>query len=98
MCYGADVGVVTILDGDVRLLRGVSWYKLVEEARVQDRDVIDVAERAQVQVEFVAGPIVNFAGPAEVLAVSPGSREGKQPAPAEKAESKWSWPFGNTKK
>jgi hypothetical protein len=83
LCYGADVGVVTILDGNVRLLRGASWYKLVEGARVQDGDVIDAADRAQVQVELVAGPIVSFAGPAEVLAVSAGSREGKQPAPAE---------------
>lgn len=83
LCYGADVGVVTILDGNVRLLRGAGWYKLVEGARVQDGDVIDAAERAQVQVELVAGPIVNFAGPADVLAVSAGSREGKQPAPAE---------------
>lgn len=83
LCYGADVGVVTILDGNARVLRGVSWYKLVEGARVQDGDVIDAADRAQVQVELVTGPIVNFAGPAEVLALSGGSREGKQPAPAE---------------
>jgi hypothetical protein len=83
LCYGADVGVVTVLDGNVRVLRAVSWYKLVEGARVQDSDVIDVADRAQVQVELVAGPIVNIAGPAEALVVGAGSREGKQPAPAE---------------
>jgi hypothetical protein len=83
LCYGADVGVVTILDGNARVLRGVSWYKLVEGARVQDGDLIDAAERAQVQVELVAGPIVNFAGPAELFATGAGSREGKQPAPAE---------------
>jgi hypothetical protein len=83
LCYGADVGVVTIVDGNVRLLRGVSWYKLVEGARVQDGDVIDAADRAQVQVELVAGPSVNFVGPSQVLAASAGSREGKQPAPAE---------------
>ena len=83
LCYGADVGVVTILDGNVRLLRGVSWYTLVEGARVQDGDVIDAADRAQVQVELAAGPSVNFVGPAQVLAASAGSREGKQPAPAE---------------
>jgi hypothetical protein len=83
LCYGADLGVVTILDGNARVLRGVSWYRLVEGARVQDGDVIDAEDRAQVQVELVAGPIVNFAGPAEVFAAGAGSREGKQPAPAE---------------
>src|SRR5438034_5473836 len=83
LCYGADVGVVTVLDGNVRVLRAVSWYKLVEGARGQDSDVIDVADRAQVQVELVAGPIVNITGPAEALVVGAGTREGKQPGPAE---------------
>jgi hypothetical protein len=83
LCYGADVGVVTILDGNARVLRGVSWHKMIEGARLQDGDVIDTADRAQVQIEMSAGPMVNFVGPAELLVVGAGSREGKQPAPAE---------------
>lgn len=83
LCYGGDVGVVTILDGGARLLRGVTWHKLVDGARVQDGDLIEAAERAQVQVEFAAGPIVNFVGPASLYTATPGSREGKQPTPAE---------------
>jgi len=77
------LGVVTILDGNARVLRGVSWYKLSEGARVQDGDVIDAADHAQVQVELSAGPIVNFVGPAELFAAAAGSREGKQVVPAE---------------
>ena len=83
VCYGADAGVVTILDGGARLLRGVTWYKLVEGARVQDGDLIEASDRAQVQVELAAGPIVNFVGPAALFTATPGSREGKQPAPVE---------------
>jgi hypothetical protein len=83
LCYGADVGVITILDGNARLLRGVSWHKLIEGARLQDGDVIDTADRAQVQIEMSAGPMVNFVGPAELLVAGAGSRESKQPAPAE---------------
>ena len=86
VCYGADIGVVTILDGGARVLRGASWYKLVEGARVQDGDLIDAADRAQVQVELTSGGIVNFVGPAGLLAVSPGAagaRDGRQSAPAE---------------
>ena len=83
LSYGADLGVVTILDGNARVLRGVSWYKLTEGARVQDGDVIDAADHAQVQVELSAGPMVNFVGPAELFAAAAGSREGKQLAPAE---------------
>jgi len=83
LCYAADVGVVTLLDGSARVLRGVSWYKLAEGARLQDGDVIDAAEHAQVQVELTAGPIVSFVGAAELFDAAAGSREGKQPAPAE---------------
>jgi hypothetical protein len=83
LSYGTDLGVVTILDGNARVLRGVSWYRLAEGARVQDGDVIDAADHAQVQVELSTGPIVNFVGPAELFAAAAGSPEGKQPAPAE---------------
>ena len=83
LCYGADAGVVTVLDGSARLLRGVTWYKLVEGARVQDGDVIEASDRAQVQLELAAGPIMNFVGPAALYAAVAGSREAGKPAPAE---------------
>jgi hypothetical protein len=83
LCHGADWGVVTILDGNARVLRGVNWNRLTEGARLQDGDVIDAADRAQVQIEMAAGPIVSVVGPAELFAAAAGSREGKQPAPAE---------------
>jgi hypothetical protein len=83
LCYAADVGVVTVLDGSARVLRGVSWYKLAEGARVQDADVIDAAEHAQVQIELSPGPIATFVGAAELFDAAAGSREGKQPTPAE---------------
>ena len=83
VCYGADIGVVTVLDGGARVLRGVTWYKLVEGARVQDGDLIDAAERAQVQVELTSGPIVNFVGPTGILAVGAGGRDAKQASSAE---------------
>lgn len=83
LAYGADLGVVTIVDGDARVLRGVSWHKLTEGARVQDADVIDAADRAQVQIEMSAGPTVNFVGSAQLYAATAGSRQAKQPAPGE---------------
>jgi hypothetical protein len=82
-CFGADFGVVTIVDGNARVLRGANWSKLAEGARVQDGDVVEAAERAQVQVELGSGPIVNLAGPAELYAAAAGSREVKQPTAAE---------------
>ena len=82
LCQGADLGVVTILDGNARVLRGVSWHRLIEGARLQDGDLIDAAG-AQVQIEMSAGPIVNFIGPAGLFVAGAGSRDGKQTAPAE---------------
>ena len=83
LCYGADWGVVTVLDGNARVLRGVSWYKLAEGVRLLDGDVIDAADRSQVQIEMAAGSIVSVVGSAELYAASTGSREGKQSVPAE---------------
>ena len=49
LCLAADAGLVTVLDGNARLLRGATWYKLVEGARLQDGDVIEAEPRAQVR-------------------------------------------------
>src|SRR5215831_12038450 len=80
ICYAADAGIVTVLDGGARVLRGATWYKLVEGARVQDGDVVDAAERTQVQVEFASGNSVNLVGPASLYLISAAAREGKQAA------------------
>src|SRR5574340_393307 len=92
VCHGADLGVVTIADAGARVLRGATWYKLIEGARVQDGDVIEAADRGQVQVELNSGPILNFAGPAGLLAVSGGAaaREGR-PASAVEAYLPRGW-------
>jgi len=77
-CYGADAGVVTVLDGDAKVLRGVTWYKLAEGARVQDGDVFEAADRVQVQIELARGDTVNMVGPGSMYLVS-APRDGKQP-------------------
>ena len=60
-----DVGMVTLVEGGTRLLRGTTWFKLVAGARVEDGDIIEAADRAQAQVEF-AGTAVNLAGPGSI--------------------------------
>jgi len=83
LCQAAETGVVTVLDGSARLLRGSTWYKLVEGARVQDGDVIEAAERAQVQLEVATGDVINAAGPASLLLTGVGPRGGKLPGAVE---------------
>src|SRR4029453_16144674 len=59
----AELGAVTLLEGSAKLLRGATWYKVVTGTRIEESDILDVAERSQAQVEFVAGGIVNLVGP-----------------------------------
>jgi hypothetical protein len=65
LCVGAqaaELGAVTLLEGSGRLLRGATWYKLVTGARVEESDILEVAEKTQAQIEFKAGSIVNVYG------------------------------------
>ena len=62
--HAAELGAVTLLEGSAKLLRGATWYKVVTGARVEESDILDVAERGQTQIEFVGGGIVNLVGPA----------------------------------
>ena len=62
----AELGAVTLLEGSAKLLRGTTWYKVVSGTRVEESDILDVAERSQAQVEFVGGGVVNLVGPGSV--------------------------------
>src|SRR6266705_2906469 len=69
-CLGAGAGVLTFLDGNARLLRGTTWYGVVEGIRIQPGDIVEAADGAQVQVELPGLASVNFMGPASLYAVS----------------------------
>ena len=69
-CFGADVGTVTLLDGKPRLLRGTAWFTLVEGVRIRDSDVIDVPEKAQLQLELTDGGALSLIGPGALYSVS----------------------------
>ena len=63
----ADAGIYTIVDGDVRVLRETTWFRLAPGARARDGDIVDaVNEHSQVQLEWTGGGIVNLQGPALV--------------------------------
>lgn len=61
----ADAGIYSIVDGDVRVLRETTWFRLVPGARARDGDIVDaINEYAQVQLEWAGGGAVNVQGPA----------------------------------
>lgn len=76
-CFGADVGTVTLLDGKPRLLRGTAWFTLVEGVRIRDSDVIEVPEKAQLQLEMTDGGVLSLIGPGALYAVSLTSGDAK---------------------
>jgi len=82
-CLGADVGIVTLLDGKPKLLRGTAWFTLVEGVRIRDTDVIDVPEKAQMQLEMVDGGVLSLIGPGAIYAVSMTAGDAKQRPAAE---------------
>jgi len=79
----ADAGIVTILEGPARVLRGPTWYRLALGGRVQDGDLVDLSGRAQVQVETGGGLLVNLSGPASLYLASIPSGTGGSARPAD---------------
>jgi hypothetical protein len=61
-----EIGIVTLVEGEARLLRGATWYKIVPGARVEAGDIIEALDRAQAQLEFTTGTAVNLVGPGSI--------------------------------
>ena len=78
--HAAERGIYTIVEGEARVLRGATWFRLAPGARAEDGDVIDAGERAQVQLELARGGTLSVQGPALAHAVA-------LPVPGEKANT-----------
>jgi hypothetical protein len=70
-----EVGKVTLADGSARVLRGATWYKLAAGLRTEEGDIVALADRGRVQIEFVNGTIANIADGA-ALYVAPAGKSG----------------------
>jgi hypothetical protein len=68
--FAADGGIFTIVEGSSRVLRDTKWYKLVAGARFQEGDIIDAADKAQVQIELTKSGTLNLVGPATLFAAA----------------------------
>jgi hypothetical protein len=79
----AERGIYTVVDGDVRVLRKTTWYRLEAGARAESGDVIDAGEHAQAQLELAHGGTLSIIGPALVNAAELPSDDAKSTAPPE---------------
>src|SRR4030088_1846696 len=73
-CRGAEVGMVTLVDGKPKILRGSAWFTLSEGVRVRDGDTLDVPDKGQLQLELTDGGAVSVSGPGALYAASFTSR------------------------
>ena len=75
----SDAGIVTIVEGDARVLRGTTWLRLVPGAHAQDADLFEMAEGAHIQVELARGGALSVFGPASTYMAGPsgtGAKDG----------------------
>lgn len=78
----AEVGTLTIVEGNARVLRGVSWHKLLPGVRLEEADIVEAEDRTQVQLETTTG-VLNLVGPGTLYVVGIASRNGQQAGPLE---------------
>jgi hypothetical protein len=78
-CMGAEIGMITLVDGKPKVLRGTAWFGLSEGVRIRDGDTIDVPDKSQFQLELTDGGAVSLIGPGALYAASLAPREGKLP-------------------
>jgi len=79
----AEAGIYTLVDGDTRVLRGTTWFKLAPGARADEGDIVEAGEHGNVQLELSGGRTVNLHGPAAFLATGILAADNKQAAPTE---------------
>jgi hypothetical protein len=74
------VGVVTILEGDATLIRGLSRFGLSEGARLSGNDLVETGKSTFLRIEFTDGAIADL-GPATRVQVNrPTLRKNDRPA------------------
>jgi len=62
LACAADIGVASLVEGNPRVLRGATWYKLVPWARLEDGDIVSMDERGHVLAEFAGGARLSVVG------------------------------------
>ena len=68
--HAADAGIVSIVEGQARVLRDTTWYKLAPGARFQEGDILTAKGAGQIQVELTTGGAFNIGLPATMFAVA----------------------------
>src|SRR5436190_15053950 len=82
-CIAGELGLVTLIDGKPKILRGTAWFSLSEGVRIRDGDALDVPDKAQLQLELTDGGAISVVGPGALYVASFALRDARQAALAE---------------
>jgi hypothetical protein len=74
-----SVGVVTILEGDASLVRGLSKFALAEGVRVQGDDLVETGKATFLRIEFSDGVIVDLGPGTRAQLNRPSTRKYDRP-------------------
>lgn len=81
--FAADAGIVSIVEGQARVLRGTTWYKLVPGMRFEEGDLVVAKGAGQIQVELATKGTFNLGTPGTLLAVDMPDAADKTANPVE---------------
>ena len=57
--FADDAGLITLVEGQARLLRGVSVFLAAEGVRVHEGDIVETMPKSQAQLELADGTLLN---------------------------------------
>jgi hypothetical protein len=77
--YAAERAIYTLADGEARVMRKTTWYRLEPGARAERGDIVEAGEREQVMLELPRGGIIAIVGPSALYAETLGDEP--KPAP-----------------
>ena len=81
--HAADAGIFSIVEGQARVLRDTTWYRLIPGARFQEGDILVAKGAGQIQVELTAGGTFNLGTPGTLFAAAIPALGDKSAGPAE---------------
>lgn len=65
-CAGAEIGVLTEVEGDVQLIRATGVFAAAEGVSLQSEDVIKTGESAAAQLEMIDGSVLQLGSQSEL--------------------------------
>ncbi len=71
--FAQSAGTLTLVEGNVELIRGATLYAATQGVRLGDGDILSIDPKGQAQIEFQDGAILNLSQGARAMLTNVGS-------------------------